>query len=43
VVIEAASTSVAIDGARTSPLTWGRRDGGDVIQRTREALFGKAS
>lgn len=42
VVLEASSTSLALDGARTSPLRWGRRDRGDRLYEVQAQIFGAA-
>jgi hypothetical protein len=45
VVLESAYTSVALGGRRVpaSPSTWGSRDAGDPVWRSREDLFAKAA
>ena len=40
VVLEASSTSLALGGARTSPLTWGRRDRSDRLYAAHAEIFG---
>ena len=42
VVLEASSSSVALGGVRTSPLTWGRRDTTDTLYQTRADVFKSA-
>lgn len=42
VVLEASSSSVALGGLRTSPLTWGRRDTTDTLYQTRADVFKSA-
>lgn len=39
VVLEASSTSLALGGARSSPLSWGRRDRGDRLYRAQSDIF----
>jgi hypothetical protein len=42
VVIEAASTSPALGGARIAALSWGRRDGEDRVFQARAEIFGRS-
>lgn len=39
VVLEASSSSLALGGARTSPLTWGQRDRGDRLYQAQSEIF----
>lgn len=39
VVLEASSTSLALGGARTSPLTWGKRDRTDRLYQAQAEIF----
>jgi hypothetical protein len=39
VVLEASSTSIALGGLRSSPLTWGQRDRTDRLYQARAELF----
>jgi hypothetical protein len=40
VVLEASSTALALGGARTGPLTWGRRDRTDRLYQDQSDIFG---
>jgi hypothetical protein len=40
VVLEASSTSVALGGLRTSPLTWGQRNRSDRLYQVQAEIFG---
>ncbi len=42
VVLEASSTSLAMGGARTSPLTWGHRDRNDRLYKAQAGSFSRA-